>query len=781
MDINKFDFLHTIKKLGIKDELMKGNFGLEKENVRVDERGELASTIHPKVFGCKLENPYITTDFAESQVEMITPVFHTIEECYDCLENIHRIVSAEIDQEYLWPQSSPPKLPNEEEIKIANYADCDLGRKAMEYRENIAKAYGKKKLLISGIHYNFSFNDNLLKRLYNEIGEQNSFKEFKDEIYLKISRNFFRYGWILIYLFGASPIVHTSYGDEYIKEMKKLNEDSALFEKATSIRNGVHGYKNSKNFSISYNSIKDYVDDINKVVANGDIQGPKEYYSPIRLKTKQGNDILKTLLQSGIDYLEIRVLDINPFMKIGIDVETLYFVHLFMLYSLFKAEDKHCEDVESIALINNELVASFGRKENLMLYKDAEKKISLKKWGSQILDEMAEMISCISLEEEKLFKIVDGAKQKILDPEKIPSSKLIKSIKDTSYLGFHMNRLLEDEASMNEKEFNLIGYEDLELSTQILIKDAIKRGISVKVIDRDENFIMLSKGNKTEYIKQATKTSLDSYSSVLIMENKVITKMMLEKNNIRVPKGQNYRDNNEAKKGYNLFKDRKVVIKPKSTNFGIGITIFKENFTRELYERAIDIAFKHDNSILIEEFIPGKEYRIFVIGDEVVGILHRVPANVIGDGVKNIGELVTEKNKDPLRGKGYKTPLEKIKLGEAEEMFLHERGKDFNYIPKINETVFLRENSNVSTGGDSLDYTDDIPNEYKEIAVAAAKAVSATICGVDMMISDINEEFKEENYGIIELNFNPAIHIHCYPYRGKNRKLGDKILDALGF
>ncbi|GAA0180583.1 bifunctional glutamate--cysteine ligase GshA/glutathione synthetase GshB [Clostridium sediminicola] len=781
MSVNKFDFLHIIKKLNIKDDLMKGNFGLEKENVRVNESGELANTIHPEAFGSKLENPYITTDFSESQVEMITPVSNTIEECYNCLENIHRIVSAEIKKEYLWPQSSPPKLPNEDEIKIAKYEDCDIGRKAKQYRENIANTYGKKKLLISGIHYNFSFQDDLLKRLYSEINEDKSFREFKDEIYLKISRNFFRYGWILIYLFGASPIVHKSYEDKKINDIENFNEDSMIVKDTISLRNGVHGYKNSKDLSISYNSLKEYVNDIRKVVANGDIQSPKEYYSHIRLKTKKGNDILKDLLEGGIDYLEIRVLDINPFMKIGIDVETLYFVHLFMLYSLFKSEDDYHRDNYLISLQNNELVASFGRQEDLMLYKDNNEKVSLKDMGSQILNEISEMISFIGLNDDKLTKIVNEARNKILDSENIPSSKLINATKDSSYLGFHMERIMEELEAINKNEFNLIGYEDLELSTQILIKDAIKRGVSVEVIDRDENFIMLSKGNKIEYIKQATKTSLDSYSSILIMENKVITKMMLEKSNIRVPKGQNYRNINGAKKDYNLFKNRKIVIKPKSTNFGLGITIFKENFTRELYERAIDIAFNHDNSIMIEEFISGKEYRIFVIGDEVVGILHRVPANVTGDGVKNISELVAEKNKDPLRGKGYKTPLEKIKLEEAEEMFLHERGKDFNYIPKLNETVFLRENSNISTGGDSIDYTDDILDEYKEIAVAAAKAVGATICGVDMMINDINTEFKEENYGIIELNFNPAIHIHCYPYRGKNRKLGDKILDALGF
>ena len=193
------------------------------------------------------------------------------------------------------------------------------------------------------------------------------------------------------------------------------------------------------------------------------------------------------------------------------------------------------------------------------------------------------------------------------------------------------------------------------------------------------------------------------------------------------------------------------------------------------------MAFAEDHSILIEEFIGGKEYRFFVIGDETVGILHRVPANIVGDGEKSIEELVSIKNKNYLRGKGYKTPLEKIELGAAEEMFLAAQGKNFQYVPEKEEKVFLRENSNISTGGDSIDYTDDIPLVYKEIAVKAAKSAGAVICGVDMIIKDIKNNNPEGNYGIIEINFNPAIHIHCYPYIGKNRRLGEKILDALGF
>ena len=261
------------------------------------------------------------------------------------------------------------------------------------------------------------------------------------------------------------------------------------------------------------------------------------------------------------------------------------------------------------------------------------------------------------------------------------------------------------------------------------------------------------------------------------MENKTVTKKVLAEKGVKVPKGEEFNNIADAKIKARNYINKPIVIKPKSTNFGIGINIFPEGTNLEDIIHAFEIAFKNDNTVLIEEFIKGKEYRFLVINDEVVGILHRVPANVIGDGEKSIKELVEVKNEDPLRGKGYVTPLEKIRLEENAELFLKQQGKNFDYVPKKDEIVYLRENSNISTGGDSVDYTDDIPQKFKDIAVNAAKAAGAKICGVDMML----EDYKDENtsYAIIELNFNPAIHIHSYPYKGKERKIATHVLKLL--
>ncbi|MBO3327750.1 bifunctional glutamate--cysteine ligase GshA/glutathione synthetase GshB [Clostridium perfringens] len=768
--------LKIIKDESLEDYFIKANFGLEKENVRVTESGNLALTPHPKAFGDREKNAYIKTDFSESQLEMVTPVCNTLEEVYSFICNLNKVVSLEImkNGEFLWPQSNPPILPREEEIPIAKLSN----REDELYRENLSYKYGKKKQVISGIHYNFSFKEEFIKLLYKELKVEKDFREFKDDIYLRMARNFQKYHWLLIYLTGASPVFHESYIEEIKEEGEKLGEDSYYIKDDTSLRNSSYGYKNKKDYYVSYNSIEEYASDIKNLVKDKEIQSIKEYYNPIRLKSLGSEDMLESLLHKGIDYLEVRLLDLDPLSIQGVSKETLYLVHLFMIYTLLKENKEITYKDQEEFFKNHDMVALKGRNEEVVIHENGVP-VLLKDKGREILSEMDEIVEILFSNNEEFKNVIKRALEKINNPHDTISEKLIKDIKEEGYINFHMRLAKEYLNNFKNKEFNLVGYEDLELSTQILILDAIKRGIEFNMMDRLENFISLSDGEKVEYVKQATKTSKDSYITALIMENKLVTKDILRENNIRVPKGKDYDNIDEAKKDFRLFKDEKIVIKPKSTNFGLGISIFPGEYSREDYDKAVEIAFREDSSILIEEFMTGKEYRFLVIGEEVVGILHREPANVIGNGESTIEELVSEKNKDPLRGKGYKTPLEKIKLGEIEEMFLKNQGLSFKYIPKNGEKIYLRENSNISTGGDSIDFTDKIHPSYKEVALKSAKAVKALICGVDMVIDNIEEEAKEKNHGIIELNFNPAIHIHCFPYKGENRKAGEKILDLL--
>lgn len=324
-------------------------------------------------------------------------------------------------------------------------------------------------------------------------------------------------------------------------------------------------------------------------------------------------------------------------------------------------------------------------------------------------------------------------------------------------------------------------YAGLELSTQLIISEAMRRGIEVEVLDPDDHFIRLSQNGKTEYIKQASRTSADTYIAPLIMENKAVTKRILKEHQISVPSGIVVGTNEDAAINYERYKNQDIVVKPKSTNFGEGVSILKTPHDQDMYGRAVMESFRYDSSVIIETFIPGREYRFLVIGDGTAAVLYRVPANVKGNGIKTIEQLIKEKNQDPLRGTGYVTPLEMIQFGKLEEQYLKLQGKTFQTIPKDGEVVYLRENSNISTGGDSVDCTDEVHEEYKQIAVRAAQAVGAKICGADLIIPDIKKKPGPSDYSVIELNFNPALHIHMFPYQGEKRRVDSKVLDLLGF
>ena len=323
------------------------------------------------------------------------------------------------------------------------------------------------------------------------------------------------------------------------------------------------------------------------------------------------------------------------------------------------------------------------------------------------------------------------------------------------------------------------GYEELELSTQLVIREAQARGHAVEVLDARSNFIRIRGAGRVEYLRQATRTSADTYVSPLIMENKKVTKLLLAEAGIRVPEGGDYASLDAAGADFPRWRSRGTVVKPNTTNFGIGVSMLPAPVSEAAYLKAVETALAADDTILVEELIPGREFRFLVIGDAVRAILHRVPARVLGDGRHSIAELIAEKNEDPLRGKGYRSPLEKLRTGPEEAAHLRLAGLDFASVPEAGREVELRPNSNISTGGDSLDFTDLIHPGYSELAVAAAAAVGARICGVDMLIEDVEREPAAASYGVIELNFNPALHIHDFPFRGENRRVERHVLDLL--
>lgn len=745
-------------------QILEADFGLEREGLRVTENGVLSLTHHPEVFGDKKRNPFITTDFSESQLELITPVFSNTKDAVAFLDSLYNLAALELTDEYIWPQSMPAVTPEGQEIPLAIFKESEQDAK---YRTYLMEKYGGKKQLISGIHINFSLGEQLLPLLYENSDHTKSFQQFKHSLYLKLARNYIRYHWLLLYLLGSTNTVHSTFESECVESLVEITNDTYTNKDAISFRNSICGYQNKEHIKPDYSTIENYLSSINQYIEAGVIDSVRELYSQIRLR---GTD----LVNEGIDYVELRTMDINPFVKSGIAVSDLDFIHSFLLYCLVKEESK-TENWQDEAELNSRQVALNGRNLKTVLRKDG-KPVQLVQYGQEILTEMLAFNEDCEL---PFAKIIQEKLNILADVEKTYSAQIGKLCQEKGYIEAHMELARSYKQAAFADRFRFQPYTDLELSTQILLMESVKRGIRFDLLDRSENFIALTKDDHTEYVKQATKTSKDQYVAVLAMENKTVTKKILRKHAIQVPDGDEYADLEFAKLAIKDWTRKPVVIKPKSTNFGVGISIFPQGAGYSDLIHGLELAFKEDTNVLIEPFINGKEYRFFVIGEETVAVLHRVPANVIGDGKSTIAELIRRKNEDLLRGKGYKTPLEKIEIDENMKLFLGQEKKTIETILAAGQIQYLRENSNISTGGDSIDVTDETPARFKRIAVSAAKAVGAKICGVDMMLENIHDD--DSNYSIIELNFNPAIHIHCFPYEGTERKIGKDILRLLGF
>lgn len=750
--IVKPDYKRMLVNDCVRPYLLKARYGIEKESKRVDLSGNLAKTDHPKSISLRDDHPYIQRDFSELQMEIITPVTETLEELFNYLAAIHDVAYRSMgENEMLWPLSMPPQLPEkDEEIVIAKLKSAENVR----YRQSLSQSYGRRKQMLCGVHFNFEFGDELIQALFNVQSEIKDYQHFKTEIYLKVTRNYLHYRWFVTYFYGASP-----------SSEKNFFEEDSLNEVVRSIRSSKFGYTNSDDVQVSYSSIKNYVSDLSSMVKRGILSAEKEFYSPVRLR---GGHHVSDLEDRGISYIELRNIDLNPFGNYGISYEQAEFLHLFLLYLLWKDEGENCDEWVKMGDFYNDVVALEHPLEHTQFEVEAKK----------MIDEMKQLAAILNLTVSDTLFV--NLRAMLMDPSKTLAGRLYKESEKSSQSEVATDIAKENYKKSWDKPYQLTGFTDMELSTQILMFDAIQQGIQVEILDRQDQFLKLKLKNHVEYVKNGNMTSKDNYVSTLIMENKTVTKKILQQHGFRVPKGEDFQTTEHALRSYNLFSTKPFVVKPKTTNFGLGISIFKEGANYEDYQKAITLAFKEDSSILIEEFMKGTEYRFFVLNDRVYAVLLRIPANIKGDGKHTIEELVMQKNRDPLRGRDHRTPLESIQLGDLENLMLKGQGYRMNSIPEYDEVVYLRENSNISTGGDSIDVTDQIPDDYKKIAVDAVAALGVKVCGIDLIIENTEVPAANHNaYGIIEANFNPSMYMHIYPYKGKSRRLTMNIIHYL--
>ena len=329
---------------------------------------------------------------------------------------------------------------------------------------------------------------------------------------------------------------------------------------------------------------------------------------------------------------------------------------------------------------------------------------------------------------------------------------------------------------MEKSNYNfkpLPGYEHFEATTQIIIAEILRRQLPFEIIDPDNNLISVQHNNKEYIIHEGTISDANSLIAFWISNDKWMTRQFLQRKGINQAKGI------LLKPGYQPDVLNSIplptVVKPANTDHGIAVSTNIQS--REEQIAAINNAFKFSDKVIVEEFCPGQEYRFLVIDYVVRAIAWREPANVSGNGESSIQQLVDEKNKG--RGVDYTHPLLKINIDEEVIRHLKAQSMTPETILKEGEKVFLRKNSNLSTGGDSIDVTDEVPDSYKNVAVEAAKSAGLKIAGIDIIIKDMEGPASNDNYIVVELNAPAMLSMHDYPYIGKNRHVEKYVLDSI--
>ncbi|XDD44956.1 glutamate--cysteine ligase [Leptospira sp. WS39.C2] len=375
-----------------KDCLLSAKHGLERESVRINEKAFLSQNPHPKALGSSLAHPLIKTDFAEAQIEYATNIHKTIPDALSELTELHAFTAKNLSHEYLWPFSMPPILPSDSKIEVGQYGTSTEGRKKTIYRNGLGFRYGKKMQTISGVHYNISFDTCMLSVISEKRFKKPLSKETKSQIYFDTIRNFYRISPALLYLFGSSSLTDVTFVDQAkpLKGLQKLDSKTLNAPFSTTLRLSNIGYtsKIQGKYPISVNSLKEYATDMCHVVSktyppykkfnNKDtnqlndfvLQLENEYYSLVRPKQvpKGEERVVDALVERGVEYLEIRLLDLDPFSAIGVEETRLYFLHMVLLYCMLNESPKANVEEMSDWRKNQEVTTWFGRKPDTKVF-----------------------------------------------------------------------------------------------------------------------------------------------------------------------------------------------------------------------------------------------------------------------------------------------------------------------------------------------------------------------------------------------------------------------------
>ncbi len=434
--------------------------GIERETLRIKPDGRLSQQDHPTALGSALTHPLITTDFSEALLEFITPAQSDIETTLKQLTDIHRFAVRQLGDERLGAGSMPCFIQHQDEIRLAYYGKSHVGRMKTVYRQGLKNRYGSMMQAISGVHFNFSIPTEFWQGYQQLLGDNQPLQAFISEQYLALIRNYKRYVWLVVYLFGSSPAMCKSFlqGRDSKYPFQPLGKGSLYLPYATSLRMSDLGYTNSAQsaLNVSYNNLTDYVAGLQQAIStpsaeyagigvkvqdeyqqlNANIlQIENEFYSTIRPKrtTRSGERPTCALAKRGIEYIEVRALDVNPFSSVGISAEQMRFLDIFLLYCLFEHSPLMSSVEQAQADQNLRKVVTDGRRLNLELVQEGQPRL-MQDWAEQLFADLmpiARWLDQVHATPESQTPYQNVMKQfylSLLDPAQTFSGKVLNQL-----------------------------------------------------------------------------------------------------------------------------------------------------------------------------------------------------------------------------------------------------------------------------------------------------------------------------------------------------------------
>ncbi len=458
--------------------------GVEREALRVSPSGDLSLKPHPSSLGSTLTHPLITTDFSEALLEFITPPTHRLEDLFQHLENVHRFTTRQMGDELLWTNSMPCSLPEEQDIPVGQYGSSHNGKLKTIYRLGLGLRYGRSMQTVSGIHYNFSLPNAFWAHFHSESNNLLSLEAYKNQRYFDLIRNFRRHYWALILLFGASPALCPSFVKGREHDLDTIPGNKGLYRPyATSLRMGDLGYQSSaqENLFVCYNEINTYIQTLANAILNpfegykdiplkdkhgeyqqlsqGLLQIENEFYSSIRPKrsAKPGETALTALHRRGVEYIEVRCLDVNPFSPLGITEQQSCFLDVFLLYcALSDSPISNLKEGQMISR-NQKRIVNEGRKPGLMLEHAKFGELSVDTWLSELLSALAPVAELLdgAYENNRYSRALAEQKKVAENLALTPSAQLLQQLEGAeNYKDLALNQARRNTESLKERDLD---------------------------------------------------------------------------------------------------------------------------------------------------------------------------------------------------------------------------------------------------------------------------------------------------------------------------------------